>query len=106
MVLPAVEPLDAVIELFEEARRRLVELFVDLAEEPAVRRLPSSVDELTDEGAVELGRLRGRLEALREQAPLDLASRRGRPVTNQQRWRTAQQLAGAPERSGAPQRCC
>ena len=36
VVLPAVEPLDAVIELFEEARRRLVELFVDLAEEPAV----------------------------------------------------------------------
>ena len=68
MVLPAVEPLDAVVELFEEARRRLVELFVDLAEEPAVRRLPSSVDELTDEGAVELGWLRGRLEALREQA--------------------------------------
>ena len=63
MVLPAVEPLDAVIELFEEARRRLVELFVDLAEEPAVRRLPSSVDELTDEGAVELGWLRGRFLA-------------------------------------------
>jgi hypothetical protein len=36
---------DAVVELLEEARRRLVELAGDLAEEPAVRRRPAHVDE-------------------------------------------------------------
>ena len=29
MIFPSVEPLDAVVELFEEARRRLVELLLD-----------------------------------------------------------------------------
>ena len=53
VVLPAVEPLDAVVEFGKEARGGLRELFRDLADEPAMGALPAHVDGLAFEGGVE-----------------------------------------------------
>ena len=64
MVLPPIEPLDAVVELGKEARRRLGELLGDDADEPAVRRLPAHEDLGVDEGGVEGGRLLCYLQAV------------------------------------------
>ena len=96
MVLPAVEPLDAVIELFEEARRRLVELFVDLAEEPAV-------PECQTQCAARLGRafsVRGRFLAHLEPnvSGLTTDTLRLRSTCDKQRW--------AAQLSARVHRCC
>ena len=62
------------IKLFgKKPRRRAGKLLGDGTQQPAMWGCPAHVDELTLERVIKAGRLWGNCEALRQQAPLDLA---------------------------------
>ena len=76
MILPSIEPLDTVVELVEEPRRRCGELLGDLADEPAVFD-PAHEDDCANERIVERRWLLSNDKALR-QGPLHLPQCSGR----------------------------
>ena len=68
-----IAPRAAVVEIPEDARRRVRDPALDLAQQPAVWRPPAHEDELVDQRLIELLRLVDGHQAGRQRRPLDLA---------------------------------